>query len=242
MKRRFLLRAIPAAVGTPLITTALRAEADKLARIGYLTSGKPGGAFDTFRVFREGMLRLGYVEGQSVAFETRYGEGGIDQLVPLAEELLKLGVNVIALSSAVALRAVTQTGTRIPIVFAVVPSPAAVVEMGFVASVDHPGANVTGFSSFDPNQADKSFQLLKEALPNVTSVAIVSDQDIPHSKTDAGWNPLERAYDTAARKASLRPLLVRLKGPNPDLDVAFATIAQEKIEAIRVLEVDRAIA
>ena len=236
MDRREALLGISLGLATAL-SGQLRAQTKQVARVGYLTSGKPGGAFDTFHVFREGMLRLGYVEDQSIVFEVRYGEGVVDKLAGLTAELLSLNIDVIALSSAIALRATKQAGAHIPIVFAVVPSPAAVVEMGFAASADHPGANITGISSFDPNQATKSFEILKLVLPSLHSVAILSDQDIPHSATDPGWNPLERNYDRAARTAGLEPLVLRIKGPTPDLDAAFAAMREQKIEALRVLEV-----
>jgi putative ABC transport system substrate-binding protein len=235
--RRKALLAISSGLATALSLRGLGAQTKKVARVGYLTSGKPGGAFDTFRVFREGLLRLGYVEGQDVVFEVRYGEGQVDQLAGLAAELLRSNVDIIALSSAVALRAAKQAGARIPIVFAVVPSPAAIVEMGFAAAVDRPGGNITGVSSFDRNQATKSFDVLKEVLPNLHSVAILSDQDIPHSATDPGWNPLERNYDTAARAAGLESLVLRIKGPAPDLEAAFKAMMEQKVQALRVLEV-----
>jgi putative ABC transport system substrate-binding protein len=79
--------------------------------------------------------------------------------------------------------------------------------------------------------------LLKEIIPNVHSTAIVSDQDIPHSQTDPGWSPFERAYDRAARSAGVRPLLLRVKGPTPDLEGMFAAAMDEKVEAVLVLEV-----
>jgi putative ABC transport system substrate-binding protein len=237
MDRRKALLAISSGFAIALDPHGLGAQTKKVARVGYLTSGKPGGAFDTFRVFREGLLRLGYVEGQDVVFEVRYGEGQVAQLADLAADLLRSGVDIIALSSAVALRAAKQAGARIPIVFAVVPSPAAVVEMGFAASVDRPGGNITGISSFDPYQAAKSFDLLKEVVTNLHSVAILSDQDIPHSATDPGWNPLERNYDKAARAAGLESVVLRIKGPTPDLETAFKAMTEQKVQALRVLEV-----
>jgi putative tryptophan/tyrosine transport system substrate-binding protein len=237
MERRKALLIISSLAAASLAPHRSRAQVKKVPRVGYLTSGKAGGAFDAFKVFREGLLQLGYVEGKDVMFEPRYGEGKVDQLAVLAAELLRLDVDIIALSSAVALRAAKQAGALIPIVFAVVPSPAAIVEMGFAASVDRPSGNITGISSYDPNQASNSFQLLQEALPNLHSVAILSDRDIPHSATDPGWNPLERNYDKAARAAGLEPLVLRIGGSTPDLESAFETVAKQKVQALRVLEV-----
>jgi putative tryptophan/tyrosine transport system substrate-binding protein len=146
-------------------------------------------------------------------------------------------VDIIATSGAVAVRAAQRATSQIPIIFAAVPSPRALVDIGLAASVERPGANITGFSSFDPEQASKSFGLLKEILPSLESVAVLSDQDIPHSPSDPGWSPFERAYDTAARAAGLRPYVMRVKGPNPDLDGAFAAMMREKVQAVLVLEV-----
>src|SRR5215216_3298448 len=122
MERRKALAIISSVAAASLAPHRSRAQVKKVPRVGYLTSGKAGGAFDTFKVFREGLLHLGYVEGKDVVFEPRYGEGKVDQLAGLAAELLRLDVDIIALSSAVALRAAKQAGALIPIVFAVVPS------------------------------------------------------------------------------------------------------------------------
>lgn len=235
-RRRALLGAVS------MVTSALspglaHAQSGKMVRIGFLNSGRAGTAFDTFPIFRDGLRNFGYVEGQNVVFEARFGEGQVDLLPRLAAELLSLNLDVIAVSSAVALRALRQAGASVPIVFAVAPSPAAVVEMGLVASVERPGGNVTGISSFDPNQASKSFALLKEIIPKLETVAILSDQDIPRSTADAGWNPYERSYDTAARSQGLRSLMLRIKGPTPDVEGAFAAMMAEKVQALRVMEV-----
>jgi len=237
MDRRGAGLALASAIASVLAARAAGVHATKVARIGFLNSGRPGTAFDTFPIFREGLRRLGYVEGQNVVIEARFGEGQVDRLPGLAAELLRLDLEVIAVSSAVALRAVQQAGARVPVVFAVAPSPAAVVEMGFAASVERPGGNVTGISSFDPTQATKSFELLKEVIPNLQSVAILSDQDIPRSASDPGWNPYERSYDTAARALGLRPLMLRIKGPTPELEVAFEAMMKDKVQALRVMEV-----
>jgi putative tryptophan/tyrosine transport system substrate-binding protein len=108
------------------------------------------------------------------------------------------------------------------------------IAVGFAATLERPGGNVTGITSFDPQQARKQFELLKEVVPDISRVAILSDEDIPRVN---GWNPLEKANDTAAKAAGVRPQWVKVKGPNPDLEGAFTAMKDERSEALLVLDV-----
>jgi putative tryptophan/tyrosine transport system substrate-binding protein len=122
--------------------------------------------------------------------------------------------------------------STIPIVFSAVLDP---VPLGYATSLDRPGGNVTGVTSFDPQQATQQFKLLKEILPKLSRVAILSDQNIPRAQD--GWSPFEKAYEAAAETAGLTPRWIRVEGPKPDLAGAFTTIANEQLEAVVVLEV-----
>ena len=117
------------------------------------------------------------------------------------------------------------------VVFVAVIDPVAV---GIAATLELPGGNVTGVTSFDPQQATKQFELLKEVIPNLARVAILSDEDIRHVD---GWNPLEKANDEAARALGLRPQWLKVKGPTPDLEGAFTAMNHERAEALLVLDV-----
>ena len=101
--------------------------------------------------------------------------------------------------------------------------------------MERPGGNVTGITSFDAHQASKQFEILKEVIPRLSRVAILSDQSIPRAQD--GWNPFEKAYETAARASGLQPHWIRVLGPEPDLVGAFKKIADEQLEAVVVLEV-----
>jgi putative ABC transport system substrate-binding protein len=106
-----------------------------------------------------------------------------------------------------------------------------------VATLQRPGGNLTGISNFDAQQPASQFALLREVFPKLERVAILSDEEIPHSPTDPGWNPLERANDTAARALGLLPQMLRVRGPTPDLDGVFATVQRDRLDALLVLDV-----
>ncbi|WP_165982661.1 ABC transporter substrate-binding protein [Dankookia rubra] len=176
-------------------------------------------------VFREGLRELGYVEGQDIAFEPRF-TNQMAQLPDLAAELVGLGVDVIAVVGAVTARAAMRATADIPIVFTVVVDA---VEDELVPAMERPGGNVTGVTSFDPEQPRSQMRLLKEAIPGLQRVAILGDAAI--------MGALMAANEAAAKAEGLNPHALLLQGPAPDLDGAFAAIRQAGAEALLVLEV-----
>jgi putative ABC transport system substrate-binding protein len=203
----------------------------KVPRIGVLLFGGPG---PVLNAFRQGLEKLGYVDGKNILIEPRFAQGELERLPGLAGELVSLDVDVIAAVGAVAARAAQKATTKIPIVMVAVIDPVAV---GMVASLQHPGGNVTGIIDFDARQPARQFNLLKEVFPKLARVAILSDEQIPHSPADPGWNPLERANDTAARALGLLPQMLKVRGPTPDLDGVYAAIQRERADALLVLSV-----
>jgi len=145
-------------------------QAGKVPHVGVLSPGSPPvGAVDAFR---QGLLDLGHVEGRSVVIEWRFSEGQSDRLPGLARELVRHNVDVlVAINTPAALAAQRSTKT-IPIVFARCGDP---VRTGLVVSFGRPGGNLTGLSSMIPDMSVKRLALLKEALPNLTRVAILWD-------------------------------------------------------------------
>jgi putative tryptophan/tyrosine transport system substrate-binding protein len=208
---------------------------EHLRRVGIILFGGPGPVFEAFR---QDLGRLGYLEGRNIVFEPRFAEGQLDRMADFAAELVRLDVDVIVAVGAVAARAAQKATPRIPIVFAVVIDP---VAAGFAATLERPGGNLTGTTSFDPQQPREQFELLKKIIPTLSRVAILSDLDIPRA-ADGGWNPLERANDAVARTLGLRPLVLRVKGPTPDLQDAFSAMIEEGAEALVILEVPVTIA
>src|SRR5262245_38809368 len=160
-----ILAASPAAEAQP---------ATKVYRIGYLSQGSGSGAASLrpFEGFRQGLRELGWVEGQNIVIEYRYAEGRLDRLPGLASELVQLKVDLIVASPTGAALAAQNASRAIPIVGMTLAEP---VELGLVASLARPGGNVTGVAySVDTDIFGKQLGLLREAVPKVRRVAVLS--------------------------------------------------------------------
>jgi len=157
----------------------------KIPCIGYLDFGGgmlPNGGFAPFHniyrrgPFLEGLREVGWVEGQNVTIERRFAVGQTDRLPALAAELLALDVDVIVAAATPAAKAVQSATSKVPVVIA---DPGDPVQLGLVASLARPGANITGVISIAPDLATKRLALLKEAVPKATRVAILWNSAIP---------------------------------------------------------------
>ena len=219
MKALFILLM---ALGAVLVPAEAQQAADT-ARIGFLAP--QGRSLPLFDAFRQGLAEVGYVEGRNVVIESRFAEGQYDRFPELFAELLRLRVDVVVVTGAVTARAARKAVSDIPIVFAVVVDP---VADNVVPRLENPGGNLTGVTSFDPQQATRQFGLLKEVIPGLRRVAILGDQGVSEA--------LMRASEEQARSLGLQPQPLRLAGPNPDLEGAFATIMQAQADALLVLE------
>jgi len=197
-------------------------------RIGIVANEAPGPVFDALQ---QGFAKLGYLEGRNIIIEGRFAYGNLDRVPELVAELVGLNVDVIVSLGALGAHVARKVSSKVPIVFVGVIDPIAV---GFAETLERPGGNVTGITSFVPQQVRKQFELLKQVLPHLSRVAILSDEDIP--RVD-GWNPLEKANDGAARAAGLQPQWLKVKGPNPDLEGAFTAMNDERAEVLLVLDV-----
>jgi putative ABC transport system substrate-binding protein len=189
-------------------------EPKRVARVGLLHASSLQLHAPFRDAFRQGMDAQGYREGQDYVLELRYAEGRNERLPALAEELVRLNVDVILTSGVAAIGAARQATTTIPIVFAAAGDP---VEAGLVASLARPGGNATGLSIVAGDEAAKRLELLKEAVPGLSRVAVL-------------WNPSAgvaqfRQTEVAAQALGLQVLSLRLGGPD-DLDgVQAAAIA-----------------
>jgi len=198
-------------------------QAAKMPRVGFLTPLDRSAPH--FEAFRQGLAGLGYVEGNNIIVDPRFAEGQYERLPDLVAELVRLKVDVIAVTGAVTTRAAKKAVTDIPIVFAVVVDP---VADDVVASLERPGGNITGLTSFDPQQAMKQLELLEETIPSLKLVALLGDQGVSEA--------LMKASEEQARALGLQSQRLRVAGPNPDLEGAFAAIKQEHADAVLILE------
>ena len=192
-----------------------------MATIGLITAG-PGRPIEGFKV---GLRELGFVEGQSIRFEQRSANGDLSRLPTFAAEMVQIEVDLIAVIGAVTARAVQKVTTAFPIVYSVVVDP---VSDGLATSMEKPGSNMTGVTSFDPNQARTHVELLQSVAPTLSRIAILSDKGVSEclSTSNAG----------AIRELGLTPQVLRIVGPQPDLDGAFAAMDREQADALIVLE------
>ena len=174
------------------------------------------------RAFRQGLHELGYVEGRDIIFETRYANGQYEGLPGLAAELVRLNPDVI-LTGGNQLLAVKQATNTIPVVTVTCDSVEA-----FASSLARPGANVTGVSCISVELAPKRLQLLKEAVPTATRVAVLYNPSDPHKRLE-----LNRT-ETAARVLGLTLRSVEVRQPT-EIGHAFSTLATGGAQAVVVL-------
>jgi putative ABC transport system substrate-binding protein len=192
----------------------------KVPRIGLLRPGSPPDPY--VDAFRQGLRDLGYVEGKTIAIEYRWADGKSAQLPVLATELFHLKVDVIVTQGELATRAVKKATSTVPIVMATSGDP---VGAGLVASLSRPGGNVTGLSSVAPDLNGKQLQLLKEAVPKVSRVAILYDRT--NLATVLGVKEVQVA--APALGLTVQPLEVRA---SDDFGPAFDAMTRERAEAL----------
>jgi len=196
----------------------------RIPRVGLLSPADPMSPL--FEAFRQGLSDLGYVEGKNVVIVSRFAKGQYDQFPGLVADLVREKVDVLAVQGAVSVRAARKAAPDIPIVFAVVVDP---VKDDLVSNPEHPGGNISGISTFDPQQPRKQFELLQRVVPGLRRLALLGDAGV----SDA---PM-RACDEQAHAMGLETLRLLLTAPNPDLDGAFAAMRKEQVQALLVLEV-----
>jgi len=209
-----------------LLTIAVVANAQqtkKTFRIGLLT-GSPL-ASSAIGSIEQDLVKLGYVEGQNVAFERRAANGQMDRLPELAAELARLPLDVIVTGSFPAAHAAKQATSTIPIVIVGGSDP---VATGLVASFARPGGNVTGVSSLETELSGKRIELLKEAFPKLASVAVL------WNSTDRGMTLKFGELERAAQGLRLAVHALAVREPK-DLDNAFAEMTRKRPDALFVI-------
>jgi putative tryptophan/tyrosine transport system substrate-binding protein len=218
MRRREFIVLLGGATAWPLAASAQQRE--RLPRIGYLgLSSAAQGAYGGIDAFLAGLSQLGYVEGRNIHVEFRFSDGVEDRLPSLAAELVALNVDVIVTYATGVLAAQRATRT-IPIVMATYTDP---VATGLIASLAHPGGNVTGSTFFQPGLMAKRLEFLKEVAPSMTRAGVFLIRGSPSR------GPILEAMGAAA--AELQPIEIdRLT----DLEGAFSQLDNQRISALVV--------
>ena len=208
---------------------AARAQQAKAATIGLLGTGSAAAQSQWTAAFVHRIRDLGWVEGRNLTIEYRWAEGHTERLRDLADELVRLKVDVIVSHNTPGPLAAMQATSTIPIVFATAGDP---VGSGIVASLARPGGNVTGLSSQMPDVAGKRIELLREIVPGLNRLAVLADTDNPFVKLDvsqlrqagAGLG-VEVATFEMRRSEDIDPAFEALKGQAQALYVPATPIA-----------------
>jgi putative tryptophan/tyrosine transport system substrate-binding protein len=233
MKRREFLTFLGSAAAAASIECPRAARAQpKIRRLGVLSQGSiHTHPTPMFRTFQQGLRDLGWVEGQNLAIEWRFSEGSAEPLPRLAAELVGVPVDLIVASPtqpALAAKAATST---IPIVFIQVADP---VKSGIVTNLARPGANVTGLSSMGSDLSGKRLELLKEALPGASRVAVLWNQSTQGSAL------VLRELEWASKQLGLELKDIAVSGPD-EFNYAIQSAARGQAAAIMLID-DPAIA
>jgi ABC-type uncharacterized transport system substrate-binding protein len=210
-------------LAAPLAVTAQ--QPPPVHRIGLLRTGSALSDRPSLESFRQGLRDLGYVEGQNLVLEERYAEGSDERLRDLAADLVQLQVEVIVAGGSAAIRAAQRATHTIPIVMASSADP---VARGFVASLAHPGGNITGVSWLGTELGGKQLEVLKEAVPQVSRVAVLANPASP------GYGPGRYNLTAAAQALGLHLRVVELHRAD-EVDHAFPALTREGAEALMVL-------
>jgi putative ABC transport system substrate-binding protein len=196
--------------------------AGKIARIGYL--GMTPSTPSLTESFRQGLRDLGWVEGRNFSMEFRNAGGKPERLAELAGELVALKVDVIVALGSQATAAAKQATSTIPIVMS---SSGDAVGTGLVASLARPGGNVTGLTFISPESSGKRLELLKEAVPGATRVAILWTPADPPRRLEY------KNTEVAAQRLGVELLSLELAGPE-HLESRFAAMIRERAQALIV--------
>jgi putative ABC transport system substrate-binding protein len=228
--RRRLLIAIGASALTDPLASFAQQQTARIPRIGFLGTEFALNEASHIEALRTGLREFGYLEGKTIAIEFRWAEGHVDRLPTLAAELVGLNVALIVTygtPGALAAKRATQT---IPIVIVTAGDP---VATGIVASLARPGGNITGATSVTRDLNAKRLELLKQAAPGVTRVAVLVNPDNPARVPDL-HDELQPIVVTArALKIELQPFEAR----RPDaLNAAFGEMGKSHIEGLVVIQ------
>jgi putative ABC transport system substrate-binding protein len=228
MRRREFIAGLGGAASVAWSRTARAQQPTaKQRRIGHLAAGTEASRRPLWAAFRLGLQQLGYVEGSDFVIEARYAGAQFERLRSLADELLRLDVDVILASTTPASFAAKAATTTVPIVFVAVADP---VGTGLIGSLSRPGGNITGITNIAAELTGKRLEILKELIPSARTVAIFINPDDPIAQVQ-----LRNAEVAAANlNVALRPVLPirRAAGLPAAFEAALASGAQAALRLV----------
>jgi len=191
----------------------------KIPRIGVIVSGG-------YEAFEQGLRDLGYIEGQNVLIERRYGEGNLDRMPIIVNELVKQQVDILFVTNQVAILAAKKSTQTIPIIMVSSVDP---VMAGLVDSLSRPGGNITGLSQLSRNLSAKRVELLRETLPGISRFAILWDPEGP------GPRVAYKEYQAAAQMVNGRVQSLEIRGPKPNIEGVFQAAKAKRADAVVIV-------
>ena len=222
-RRTFIGGVVGGLLAAPLATGAQ--QAGKVYRIGYLSTPTRESVEHGLDAFLRKLRELGWVDGQNLIIEYRWAEGNVERLPDLAGDLVRRNVDVIVAPAGSAALAAKNATSSIPIVMIFPSDP---VETGLVASLSRPGGNITGTTfTAGPEIFGKQLQILKEAIPHASRVAILSNP------VDSSFALQVADVEATARSLRIRLQHVEARGPE-EFESAFTAMARERAEALLV--------
>jgi putative tryptophan/tyrosine transport system substrate-binding protein len=228
-------RAFGFVLGTFFLTTFHLAQAQqptKIARIGYLNPGDPVSRTYRTEAFRQGLKELGYIEGKNIAIEYRFAEARSERLPELAQDLVRLKVDIIFAGGHPATEAAKNATQTIPIV----TSSQDPVSSGFVAGLPRPGGNITGLTNLTSELVGKRLELLKEVIPQLSRVAVLWTpcwECLP-GNTPSNPSTIWKRTEVAAQSLGVQLQAAEIR-ERDDLEPAFVAIKRERAEALLML-------
>jgi putative tryptophan/tyrosine transport system substrate-binding protein len=226
MKKKITVLTLSAVLFALCTSTEAQQSVGKVVRMGYLGNDRSPASMPREKAFLQGLRDHGWTEGQNIVIERRYWENRAQRLPVLAEELVRLNVDIIVTTSGTAALAVKKATSTIPIVMT---SSADAVSQGLVASLARPGSNVTGLTNISNDLAGKQLELLKESFPRISRVTALS---CPASGGAVGDR---RAIETKATAQDLKIQLqtVMVSGPE-ELESALQAAIRQRAQALFV--------
>ena len=201
-------------------------QATKIPRIGYLGATSPTATAARLEAFKLGLRELGYVEGKTIFIDYRWAEGKLDRIPVLAAELVRLNVDVIVTAGPADTGGAKEATSRIPIVMGFDNDP---VGNGFVASLAHPGGNITGLSTLAPEISGKQLELMKEIVGRLARIAVFGTTRQPGNAQSL------QEVELAAKAFKVKLQYLDVLDPK-DVETAFRAATKGRADAILVLQ------
>ena len=222
--RRIFLNALASGLLLAPLVASAQPTRKSSPRIGYLGNGEPKGARESLDAFRQGLRDLGWIEGQNVQIEYRWAHGKSERLRDLAAEFVRTKSDLLAVSGSPGIEAARAATDQIPIVIAaLLVDP---VAAGFVGSLAHPGGNITGLVSQYEEIVTKQVQLLTEAIPGLSRLALMRDKSFRSEQIASAM--------AAAEALGLRARFIEVGQP-ADFDGAFQAARDGHAQVVQVL-------